>query len=69
MTDEVQVDMRRDVDGIFLEFERRVIDDIEVSGKGVTLRVNRYESQVNHRIAVQHDRIHDVVLVVGHGQR
>ena len=63
---EVEVDLRRDVYGVFLKTIGRVIDDIEVTREAVTLRVHRHERKVDTRIAVYHDRVHDVVLIERH---
>ena len=66
---EIEVDVRRYVDGVFLEPESAVIHDIQVSRKTVTLRVHRHERQVNTRITVHHDGIHDIVLVERYCER
>ena len=69
VTNEIEVDVRRHVNRVFLDPVRAVIHDIEVTRETVTLRVNRHKSQVNTRISVHHNRVHDVVLVEGHGER
>ena len=69
VADEVQVDVRRDVDGVFLDAECRVVHDIQVTRESVTLRVNRHKRQVNTRVAVHHDRVHDIILIERHCQR
>ena len=56
--------MRRDIDGVFLDLIGRVVDDIEVTRERIALGVHRYEGKVNHRIPVQEDCVHDVILVV-----
>ena len=68
VADEIEVDIRRYVDCVFLEPERTVIDDIQVTRETVTLRVHRNKRQVDTRVAVHHDGVHDIVLVESHRQ-
>ena len=65
---EIEVDIRRHVDGVFLQTERAVIDDIQVARETVTLGVHRHKRQVDTRITIHHDGIHDIVLVESHGE-
>ena len=63
---EIEVDIRRHVDRVFLQTESTIIDDIQVTRETVTLRVHRYERQVDTRVTIDHDGIHDIVLVERH---
>ena len=63
---EIEVDIRRHVDRVFLQTESTIIDDIQVTRETVTLRVHRYERQVDTRVTVHHDGIHDIVLIERH---
>ena len=65
----IEVNIRRHIDRVFLEPVGRVIDNIEVPRETITLRVNRHKRQIYTRIAVNHDCIHNIVLVEGNGNR
>ena len=61
--------MRRNTDGKLLELVRGIVHDVQMAHQRITLRVDRNENQINNRIAIQNERIHDVILVVANRQR
>ena len=69
VADEVEVDVGRDAQGVFLDGVGAVVDDVEVSGEAEAFAVERHESQVDALDPVHLEGVGDVVLVVGRGQR
>ena len=69
LIDEVQVDVGRRIEGKFLQRIASVEHHVEATGKPIALAIDRHECQIDALVPGHVHRVHDVIFIIGSGQR